>query len=81
MQLRQRDLRHPGRLPLPHTLKQMFDNRKVITTQSDEIHGVNTIGWGNSAWKYLSLIGDEEIISLSHAIFYVFSDSVLCLER
>ena len=35
----------------------------------------------NSSWKYLSLIGDEEVISLSHAKFYVFSDSVVCLGK
>ena len=29
----------------------------------------------------LSLIGDEEVISLSHANCYVFSDSVLCLGK
>ena len=32
-------------------------------------------------WKHLSLIGDEEVITLSHAKFYVFSDSVLCRGR
>ena len=34
---------------------------------------------GESAWKHLSLIGDEEVISLSRAKVYVFSDSVLWL--
>ena len=37
-------------------------------------YGVNTINWIDSSWKHLLLIGDEEVISLSH----VFSDSVLC---
>ena len=32
-----------------------------------------------SAWKILRLVNDEEVISLSHAKVYVFSDSVLCL--
>ena len=31
------------------------------------------------SWKHLSLIGDEDVISLSHAKVYVFSDFVLCL--
>ena len=39
---------------------------------------MNTIDWDDSSWKHLSLIGDEEVISLSHAKVYVFSDSVLC---
>ena len=37
--------------------------------------------WGDSSWKHLSLIGDEEVISLSHAKVYVFSDSVLCFGK
>ena len=61
------------------TMKQMFDiSEKLIAEQSDEIYGVNTISWDDSSWKHLSLIGDEEVISLSHAKVYVFSDSVSC---
>ena len=63
-------------------MKQMFDiSEKLIAEQSDEIYGVNTIKWCDSSWKHLSLIGDEEVISLSHAKVYVFSDSVLCLGK
>ena len=63
-------------------MKQMFDiSEKLIVGQSDEIYGVNTINWDDSSWKHLSLIGDEEVISLSHAKVYVFSDSVLCLGK
>ena len=29
--------------------------------------------------EHLSLVNDEEIVSLSHAKVHVFSDSVLCL--
>ena len=62
------------------TMQQMFDtSEKLISEQSDEIYGVNTINWEDSSWKHLSLFGDEEVISLSHAKVYVFSDSVLCL--
>ena len=39
------------------------------------------INWEDSSWKQLSLIGDAEVISLSHAKVYVFSDSVLCLGK
>ena len=37
--------------------------------------------WENSSWKYLSLIGDEQIIKLQHTKVYVLSDSVLCLGK
>ena len=60
------------------TMKQMFDiSEKLISEQSDEIYGVNTINWEDSSWKYLSLVGDKEVISRSHTKVYVFSDSVL----
>ena len=64
------------------TTKQMFDiSEKLITEQSDEIFGISTIKVEHSSWKYLSLVGDEQFISLSHAKFYVFSDSVLCFGK
>ena len=64
------------------TVKQMFDiSEKMITEQSDEIYGINTMNWEDSSWKYLSLVGDEEVISLLHKKVYVFSDSVLCLGK
>ena len=64
------------------TMKQMFDiSEKLIAEQSDDTNGVNTINWEDSSWKHLSLIDDEEVISLSHAKVYVFSDSVLCLGK
>ena len=39
------------------------------------------INWEDPSWEQLSLVGDEEVISLSHAKVYVFSDSVLCLGK
>ena len=61
-------------------LKQMFDiSEKLIVEQSDEISGVPQISWESSPWKQLSLVNDEENISLSNAKVHVFSDSVLCL--
>ena len=55
------------------TMKQMFDiSEKLITEQSDEIYGVHTFNWCDSAWKHLSLIGGEEVVSLSRAKVYVF---------
>ena len=64
------------------TMKQMFDiSEKLRVEQSDEIYGVNTINWVDSSWKHLSLSGDEEVISLSHAKVDIFSDSVLCLGK
>ena len=43
------------------------------------ILGVSQISWENSPWQQLSLVNDEEVISLSHAKVYVFSYIVLCL--
>ena len=63
-------------------MKQMFDiSEKLVSEQSGEIYGVNTINWEHSSWKYLSLVGDEQVISLSHTKIYVFSDSVFCLGK
>ena len=57
-----------------------FDiTEKLITEQSDQIFGMSTFKWEHSSWKYLSLIGDEGVISLHRTKVYVFSDSVLCL--
>ena len=62
------------------TLKQKFEiSEQLILEQSDEIFGVSQISCESSPWKQLSLVNDEEVISLSHAKVYVFSDSVLCL--
>ena len=61
------------------TLKQMFDISTRLVSEQDEISGLETIGWENHSWKYLSLIGDERAINLQRTKFYVFSDSVLCL--
>ena len=43
----------------------MFDiSEKLTTEQSDEIYGMSTINWEHSSWKYLSLVGDQQVISL-----------------
>ena len=64
------------------TMKQMFDiPEKLISEQTDEIYGVNTMNWEDSAWKHLSLVGDEQVISLSNTKVYVFSDAVLCFGK
>ena len=63
------------------TLKHMFDISTKLVTEQDEISGLETIGWENHSWKYLSLIGDERIINLQPTKVYVFSDSVLCLGK
>ena len=57
------------------TMKQMFDiSEKLVSEQPDEIYGVKTINWEDSSWKYLSLIGDEQVINLQRTTVYVFSD-------
>ena len=63
------------------TMKQMFDISAKLVSEQDEIYGVKTIDWEDSSWKYLSLIGDEQVISLQRTKVYVFSDSVLCLGK
>ena len=59
----------------------MFDISTKLVSEQDEISGLETIGWENHSWKYLSLIGDERIINLQRTKVYVFSDSVLCLGK
>ena len=63
------------------TLKQMFDISTRLVSEQDEFSGLETIGWENHSWKYLSLIGDERVINLQRTKVYVFSDSVLCLGK
>ena len=56
-------------------------SEQLIVGQSDEIFGVSQINWESSPRKQLSLVSDEEVISLSHAKVHVFSDYVLCLGK
>ena len=63
------------------TMKQMFDMSEKLVSEQDEKYGVKTIDWENCSWKYLSLIGDEQVISLQRTKVYIFSDSVLCLGK
>ena len=42
---------------------------------------MSTINGEHSSRKYLSLVGDEQVISLLHTKVFVFSDSVLCLGK
>ena len=61
------------------TLKQMFDISARLVSEQNEISGLETIGWGNHSWTYMSLIGDERVINLQRTKVYVFSDSARCL--
>ena len=54
------------------TLKHMFDISTRLVSEQDEISGLETIGWENHSWKYLSLIGDERAINLQRTKVYVF---------
>ena len=63
------------------TLGQMFDIYTRLVSEQNEISGLDTIGWENHSWKYLSLFGDERVINLQRTKVYVFSDSVLCLGK
>ena len=46
-----------------------------LVGEQDEISNLETIGWENHSWKYLSVIDDE--INLQRAEVYVFSESVV----
>ena len=59
----------------------MFDMSARLVSEQDEIYGLETIGWENHSWKYLSLIGDERVVNLQRTKVYVFSDSVLSLGK
>ena len=63
------------------TLKQMFKISTRLVSEQNEISGLETIGWENHSWKYLSLIGDERVINLQRTKVHVFADSVLCLGK
>ena len=63
------------------TLKQRFDVTAQLVNDQEEINGPDKIHWEKNSWKRLSLIGDETVIDLQSTKVYVFSDSVLCLER
>ena len=63
------------------TLRQMFDISTRLVSEQNEISGLETSGWENHSWKYLSLLGEERIINLQRAKVYVFLDSVLCLVK
>ena len=61
--------------------KSHNETSEKLISEQNEIYGVKSINWESSSWKYLSLNDDEEVISLSHAKVYVFSDSVLYLGK
>ena len=70
-----------GRITQKNYISIQKNRKGSHNGQSDEIYGVNTINWHDSSWKQLTLVNDEEVISLSHAKVHVFSDSVLCLGK
>ena len=61
----------------------MFEiSEKLILEQSDKIFGVSQNSWENSPWKQLSLVNDEEVISLSRMQRFMYSQILSCvLER
>ena len=63
------------------TMKPMFNISARLVSEHDEISGLETIGWEDYSGKYLSLIGDERVISLQPTKVYVLSDSVLYLGK
>ena len=63
------------------TMTQMFDIPAKLVSEQDEIYGVKTINWESSSWKCLSVIGDEQVISLQRTRVYVFQILYCVLER
>ena len=61
--------------------KNYLNNSQSIANTTDEISGLETNGWENHSWKYMSLIGDERVINLQRTKVHVFSDSVWCLGK
>ena len=59
----------------------MIDISTKLVSEQDEISRLETIGWENHSWKYLSSIGDGRVINLQRTKVYVFSDSVLCFRK
>ena len=46
------------------TKTQIFDISAKLVSEQDEIYGMKTIDWEDYSCKYLSLIGDEQVIGL-----------------
>ena len=63
------------------TLKQMLDIFTRLVSEQDEISGLETIGWENHSWKYLSLIGDEQVITRRSTSFRILCCLVKILEN
>ena len=49
---------HCEYLQISH-LSKCFDISAKLVTEQEEISGLETIGWENHSWKYMSLTGDE----------------------
>ena len=52
-------------------------SEKLIVGQSDEIFGVTQINWEDSSWRQLSLVNDEEVISLACKGLCIFRSCVV----
>ena len=50
------------------TLKQMLDISTKLVSEQDEISRLETIGWENHSWKYLSLIGAEKYVTVMSTV-------------
>ena len=68
--------RNTGQKP---TVQKLFDvTQTLIREQELEISGVSAQSWSCSKWEKLHLANDKEVIQLTKAKVYVFTDSVLC---
>ena len=62
------------------TMKQLFDVTRKLVKEQTEIQGVSMINWQEKFWEETTLL-TARAVQLSTAKAYVFSDSVLCMER
>ena len=69
----------PSKIQKISQWNRFFDiSEKLISGKSDEIYGVKTINWEDCSWKYLSFVGDEEVIkSLAHKGSRIFRFCVM----
>ena len=63
------------------TLKTDVDVTAQTIHNEDEIYCLDKVVYQKNSWTQLSLINDPVIISLQSTKVYVFSDSVLCLNK
>ena len=63
-----------------NSVGQLFNETGKLISEQKEITGVSTIGFKDATWMSASLLC-EKAYRITNAKVYVFSDSVLCVEK